>query len=88
METLKFKAIITGPEAYLPEGVKIEDFEITENDVLEVIEEGESSEDAIAYIKEEYCAEWEQHWCKVSLVPLEQYEKILKKNSGNIFLSK
>jgi hypothetical protein len=78
METLKFKAIITGPEAYLPEGVKIEDFEITEEDVLEVIEEEETSEDAIAYIKEEYCAAWEQHWCKVSLIPLEQYEKMIK----------
>ena len=54
METLKFKATITGPEAYLPEGVKIEDFEITEEDVLEVIEEGESSEDAIAYIVYRY----------------------------------
>jgi len=44
METLKFKAIITGPEEYLPGGVKIDDFEITEQDVLEVIEEGESTE--------------------------------------------
>jgi len=86
METLKFKAIITGPEAYLPEGVKIEDFEITEEDVLEVIEEGESSEDAIAYIKEEYCAEWEQHWCKVILVTLEQYKKMPKIHKCNFKL--
>ena len=70
METLKFKAIITGPEEYLPGGVKVEDFEITEEDVLEVIEEGETSEDAIAYIKEEYEAEWGQHWCRVSLLTL------------------
>jgi len=76
METLKFKAIITGPEEYLHGGVKIEDFEISEQDVLEVIEEGESSEDAIAYIKEEYEAEWGQHWCRVSLLTLEQYELI------------
>jgi hypothetical protein len=78
METLKFKAIITGPEAYLPEGVKVEDFEITEQDVLEVIEEGETSEDAIAYIKEEYCATWEQHWCKVTLLTEEEFDDLMK----------
>ena len=80
METLKFKAIITGPKEYLPGGVKIEDFEITEVDVLEAIEEDESSEDAINYIKEEYCASWEQHWCKVNLVPLERYDEIIKQS--------
>lgn len=74
METLKFKAVITGPKEYLPGGSKIEDFEITEEDVLDVIEEDESSEDAINYIKDEYCAEWEQHWCKCVLVPLEVFE--------------
>lgn len=78
METLKFKAIITGPEAYLPGGAKVEDFEITEEDVLEVIEENESSEDVIKYLKDEYCAEWEQHWCAVQLIPLEKYNEIMK----------
>ena len=81
METLKFKAIVTGPKEYLGSKVLIEDFEITEEDVLEVIEDGESSEDAIAYLKEEYCATWEQRWCKANLLTLEEYEEI--KNSGN-----
>lgn len=81
METLKFKAIVTGPKEYLGSKVLIEDFEITEEDVLGVIEDGESSEDAIAYLKEEYCNEWEQRWCKVNLLTLEEYEEI--KNSGN-----
>jgi hypothetical protein len=77
METLKFKAIISGPKEYLPEGVKIEDFEITEEDVLEAIEDEDgSSEEAINYLKEEYCAEWEQRWCKVNLMTLEQFEAI------------
>jgi hypothetical protein len=80
METLKFKAIISGPKEYLPEGVKIEDFEITEEDVLGAIEDEDgSSEEAINYLKEEYCAEWEQRWCKVNLLTLEQFEAI--KNS-------
>ncbi len=78
METLKFKAIITGPEAYLPGGVKVEDFEITEEDVLDEIQENESSEDVIKYLKDEYCAAWEQHWCSVQLIPLEKYNEVLK----------
>jgi hypothetical protein len=80
METLKFKAIISGPKEYLPDGVKIEDFEITEEDVLGAIEDEDgSSEEAINYLKEEYCAAWEQRWCKVNLLTLEQFEAI--KNS-------
>lgn len=80
METLKFKAIISGPKEYLPGGVKIEDFEITEEDVLEAIEDEDgSSEEAINYLKEEYCAAWEQRWCKVNLIPLDEFEAI--KNS-------
>jgi len=75
METLKFVALISGPEEYLPGGVKIENFEITEEEVLDVIEDGESSEDAINYLKEEYVAEWEQRWCKVVLFTLEEYKK-------------
>jgi hypothetical protein len=75
METLKFVALISGPEEYLPVGVKIENFEITEEEVLDVIEDGESSEDAINYLKEEYVAEWGQRWCKVVLFTLEEYEK-------------
>jgi hypothetical protein len=78
METLKYKAIVTGPKEYLKDGILVEDFEITENDVLEVIEEGESSEDVIDYLIEEYCATWEQRWCKVTLLTLEEYEEIKK----------
>jgi hypothetical protein len=76
METLKYKAIITGPKEYLKDGFLVEDFEITEEEVLEVIEEDESSEDVIDYLIQEYCAEWEQRWCKVSLVTEEEFEKI------------
>jgi hypothetical protein len=81
METLKFKAIITGPKEYIPGGVKIEDFEITEVDVLEAIEDEDgTSEDAINYIIEEYHASWEQRWCVVNLLPLERYNEIIKQS--------
>lgn len=76
METMKFKVIITGPKEYFPERLRVEDFEITEQEVLEVIEEGETSEDVIEYLKEEYCAEWEQHWCRAVILSLEDFEKI------------
>lgn len=76
METLKFKAIVTGPKEYLGSKVLIEDFEITEEDVLEVIEDGESSDDVIAYLKEEYCSTWEQRWCKVTLLTLEEFGEV------------
>lgn len=79
MESLEFKAIITGPEEYLPNGVKVEDFVITEDDINDIIDECEDREDAIAYIKEEYCAEWEQHWCNVSLVPAGKIVELLTK---------
>jgi hypothetical protein len=73
---LIFKAIVTGPKEYLPEGTLIENLVISPYDVEEVMEEGETEEDAIEYIKEEYMAEWEQRWCKVQLLSEEEYQKI------------
>lgn len=64
-------AIIKGPKPYLPEGTKFEKFEITQeeiDDFLEDGEEGETEEDAIQYYKDEYAAEWEQHWCSVTFL--------------------
>ena len=73
---LIFKAIVTGPKEYLPEGTLIENLVISPYDVEEVREEGETEEDAIDYLKEEYTAEWEQRWCKVQLLSEEEYQKI------------
>ncbi len=73
---LVFRAVITGPKEYLPEGTTVETFVISPYDVDEVREDGETDEDAIAYLKEEYIAEWEQRWCKVQLLTEEEYQQI------------
>jgi len=84
MADLKFVAIITGPEEYLEGGVKVEDFTITWDDILDAVEdldeEGTPPEeevvDAIQHLKDEYAAEWEQRWCSVSLLTNEQFQAI------------
>ena len=86
MKDLKFVAIITGPEEYLDEGVKVEDFTIAWDDILDAIEdldeEGNPSEeevvDAIQYLKDDYAAEWEQRWCRAILMTEDQFELVKK----------
>jgi hypothetical protein len=89
MADLKFVAIITGPEEYLEGGVKVEDFTITWDDIVDACDdlddEGTPSEeevvDAIDYLKEEYVAEWGQRWCSVSLLTNEQF-LVIKEHSS------
>jgi hypothetical protein len=74
----KLIAIVVGPKEYLPEGIKVELFEVAQDDIdcfLEEVEE-ETEEDAIQYYKEEYIAEWEQRWCQVMLLTEEEFKKI------------
>ena len=86
MKDLRFIAIITGPEEYLDEGVKVEDFTIAWDDILDAIEdldeEGNPSEeevvDAIQYLKDDYAAEWEQRWCRAILMTEDQFELVKK----------
>ena len=86
MKDLRFIAIITGPEEYLDEGVKVEDFTISWDDILDAIEdldeEGNPSEeevvDAIQYLKDDYAAEWEQRWCRAILMTEDQFELVKK----------
>ncbi len=73
---LVFRAVITGPKEYLPEGTTVETFVISPYDVDEAREDGETEEETIEYLKEEYIAEWEQRWCKVQLFTEEEYQKI------------
>ena len=75
----KYKAIITGPKEYLPGGVKVEEFVITQEDINEYLSEddSETEEDAINYYKEDYIAEWEQGWCKVQLLTKDESENVL-----------
>jgi hypothetical protein len=74
-----YVAIIKGPTEYLPEGIKFEKFEITQeeiDDFLEDGEEGENEEDAIQYYKEEYDAEWGQHWCSVTFLSESEFNSL------------
>lgn len=84
MKDLKFVAIITGPEEYLEGGVKVEDFTITWDDIIDSCEdlddEGNPTEEEVVevidYLKEEYASEWEQRWCRVLLTTNEQFQAI------------
>jgi hypothetical protein len=72
----KYKAIITGPNEYLPGGVLVESFEITQDEINEYLseEDDETEEDAINYYKEEYIAEWAQRWCTAQLLTEEKID--------------
>jgi hypothetical protein len=81
----KYKAIITGPKEYLPFGVRIEEFEITQEEIDDYLAEddSETEEDAINYYKEDYIASWEQNWCKVQLLTDAEIDELDRKNLGN-----
>ena len=66
----RYKAIVTGPKEYLPGGVLMEEFVITQEDINEYLgeEDSENTNVAINYYKEEYIAEWAQRWCNVQLI--------------------
>lgn len=72
----KYVAIITGPKEYLKEEVRVETFEITQEEIDECREEDESDEQVIDYILDEYHNAWEQRWCRVQVVTLSQYKII------------
>ena len=55
---------------------KFEKFEITEEEITEALEEYETREDAIDYIKEDYISSFEQRGCKVILLTEEQFNGI------------
>lgn len=74
--TRYYKMIVTGPAVYLPELVKVEDIEITQDEIEEAMEDGESEDDAISYILNEAIAEWEQRWCRAIIITVEQYIKL------------
>jgi hypothetical protein len=74
-----YVAIIKGPKEYLPEGIKFEKFEITQDEIDDFLEDGEDVEtedDAIQYYKEEYAAEWEQHWCSVTFLSELEFDSL------------
>jgi hypothetical protein len=72
----KYIALIQGPKEYLKEEVLIEKFEITQEEIDDCREQGESDEQVIDYIIEEYNNSWEQRWCHVQLFTIGQYRII------------
>ena len=76
-----FYLLITGPEAIVPEGLKVEKLVITPEDIEEAREDGESDDDVINYIIDDEAGGWEQHFCRVQVLSEEKYRKFLEKNS-------
>lgn len=74
-----YVAIIKGPKEYLPEGIKFEKVEITQDEIDDYLsegDEGETEEDAIQYYKEEYDAEWGQRWCSVTFMSESEFNSL------------
>lgn len=68
-----YVAMISGGPLKEP---KFEKFEITEDEITEALEEYETREDAIDFIKEDYISSFEQRGCKVILLTEEQFNGI------------
>jgi len=83
----KYKAIVTGPKEYLPGGILVEEFVITQEDINEYLSEddSETEEDAINYYKEDYVAGWAQRWCTAQLLTEEEIDELDRRDSENIF---
>ena len=76
-----FYLIITGPESIVPEGLKVEKLVITQEDIEEAREEGDTDDDVIDYIIDDEAGGWVQHFCKVQVLSEKKYQKFLEKNS-------
>lgn len=76
-----FYLLITGPESIVPEGLKVEKLVITQEDIEESREEGDTDDDVINYIIDDEAGGWEQHFCKVQVLSEKKYQKFLEKNS-------
>jgi hypothetical protein len=72
----KFYLLVSGPKVYLPEGTKVEEHSITQEDIDEWIEDGETEQDVIDYFIEEEIAAWEQRWCQAVQITEDQYHKL------------
>lgn len=72
----KYVAIIQGPVEYLKEGVLVEEFKITQEEIDECREDDEDDAQVIDYILEEYHNTWEQGWCHAQVFTLGQYKII------------
>lgn len=74
----KYVALIQGPKEYLKDEVRVEKFEITQEDIADCREgfEEDTDEEIVEYLLEEYQNAWEQRWCGVQIFTLAQYRII------------
>ena len=64
----KFFLIVTGPKEYLEGGKKIEEIIITQEEIDAAREDGESDEDVINFFLNDSIMDWEQNWCKATVL--------------------
>ena len=72
----EYKLIVTGPKVYLPEGIRVEDIIITDEEIDDNLEEDQTEEECIQYILNEIVSEWEQRWCSAIVVTTESINKL------------
>lgn len=78
MKTHKFIAITTGNISIIPNGIKKEVIEITQDDTDGVIGDGEPEEELINEIIQGYIDEANQQFCNVIILSMDQWELITK----------
>ena len=73
-----FTVIVTGPKEILPERVRVQQMVITESDIEDSREDGESDEDVITFIKNDMIDEWAQGFCSCIILDEESGKKLLE----------
>jgi hypothetical protein len=74
----KFIVVVKGPKEYLPKGQKVYKLKITQKEIEDTMEDGETEKDAINYLLEEETAAWAQSWCKATVFTEEEFDKLQK----------
>ena len=72
----KFYLLVKGPMERLPGGTKLEEHAITQEEIDETIEDGETEQEVLDYFIEEEIAAWEQRLCTAVLITEEEYYKL------------
>jgi hypothetical protein len=73
-----FTVIVTGPKAYLPEGIRVEQMIITQDEIEDSREDEETDDEVISNLKNDTKDEWEQHWCQCMILDEENAKKLLE----------
>lgn len=74
-EKYEFVGVVKGPVAYLGDfGCTAEHIILTQEEIEEELNDGETVDDFIDYYLEEYVNEWEQKFCSAQVYTREQWE--------------